>query len=273
MPGSPFLLCRPSLPKGLFQYCWIGVCATAMLTQTRLLLGIDPAPGLFGAFVFCGTIFGYHFASTNRLSRRLAWALGGIGGLFFLCLSSAAQISLCVPIFFFAAYYGLQTPGNAGLRGHLWAKPTTIALAWTWVTVLLPALPILAVHKNAIILMMAERAAFVFALALAYDVADVRFDQTKGLSTFPVRYGVSDTLRFMAALLALSAVFIVLNSLLGTYSRAIALTLLVSLLLSGGVLHWLNGQKKYRYWHKIAVDALMVAQGGLVWWVFRVRCS
>ena len=96
----------------------------------------------------------------------LVWLLAIGAGLCFLYVDRPTQWSVLGPALLWGAYYGLQPPGRAGLRTLPAAKPVVIALAWTWVTIWLPA-------RQLLWPMFAARATFIFALALAYDLADL----------------------------------------------------------------------------------------------------
>ena len=158
---------------------FIGVCALAMALQTRMVLGMPLSPGLLDGFIFGGSLFGYYCTHPDRRFRRSAWAFGFLGGLCFLFwVKSAGDVIIAlIPMFFWLAYYGFRRPGNAGLRSSLLAKPMTVALAWAWVTVFLP-IPIEIWHRAWA--MFFVRTAFVFALALAYDVSDMGYDRRFG---------------------------------------------------------------------------------------------
>lgn len=232
-----------------------------MTLQTKLLFGAKPMPDALEGFVFCGAVFGYNFAAPVRPMRWLAWVFGGIGGLFFFQLGVATQLVALAPTILLALYYGLQMPGTrTGFRRVFWLKTLSIGLAWSWVTVLLPALGHLPEKSGMVTLISAGRVAFICALALAYDLFDLEIDRAAGLTTWAVKFGLAQTLAGIHFLLAMSCGFVAINCFSGNYTPFVGLALLGSLLVSALVLHWLATRKRDFYWFKNIVDGLMIGQ-------------
>jgi len=250
-----------------FQIFWVAFCAVAMGMQTRLLLNLPLELTWMEGFVFCGTIFGYHCTHANRWYSVLAWAAGWAGGLLYLStfLQHPSGWGLhswaLVPVFFWLAYYGFERPGRVGLRAHPIAKPLTVAITWAWVTVLLPAADM---PWQSLIWIGAGRAAFIFVLALAYDLSDLQYDQALGLQTWTGKLGVKRSFFLIYTGLGISAGFVLLNALLGIFDIWEASILLVSLLIS---VFWLRGvllTPRWVPWQKTLIDGLMMLQFVLV---------
>lgn len=253
---SAMLLLRP-----FFQLFWIGACALAMLWQTRLLVP-DPTPSNWLAgFVFSATVFGYNFAA-SRWRRRVAWGIGFIGAWCFWHLSLAQQTGAIIPVLIWLLYYDIRHPERAGLRKYPALKPVAIAVAWAWVTVLLP-LPINYWAHAAVLF--CGRAAFIFALALAYDLCDRAYDRRQGFVTLVLQLGPRNTFRLIDAALLLSAVCCFLNFALGYYSSISAVALLISLMISRLAIRTWAATIAWGDWRKVAIDGLMVLQMMLVW--------
>ncbi len=253
--------------RPFFQLFWVAFCAVTLLAQTRLLLGLPLTPGWMEGFVFCGTVFGYHCTHPNTGYRALAWSMGVIAGICFLVLlvdlspRPGEQLALLVPVLFWLAYYGFQRPGNSGLRGHTIAKPLTVALAWTWVTVVLPTSP---AQWPELPFLFLGRAAFIFALALAYDLSDSVYDQDKGLSTLASRLGTNKSFILIYWSLACAGICICTNLYYGVYGFSKATGLLLSLGFSAWWLRYLLQKSAWQLWQKPLIDGLMVLQFLLV---------
>ncbi len=232
-----------------------------MLWQTHLLIpGAEPTVWLLG-FVFGATVFGYNFSAAPA-RKYPAWVLGALSGLCFLKLFPAQQLALALPGMIWLLYYDRYRPGQGtGLRHFPVLKPVAIALAWAWVTVWLPLSPLQWTDAGVLFV---GRAAFIFALALAYDLCDQPYDLKHGLHTLVLHLGPRNSRRLINAALALAAVCSGLNALLGVYSWSAALALALSLLLSARIIHRVVLRLEWGDWRKAVIDGLMVLQLGLV---------
>jgi len=241
----------------------IGICALAMVVQTRLVLGIPLSMGFLEGFIFGGTLFGYHCTHSDWRFRAAAWggaALGGVGGAFWVQSFKDVVVAL-VPMFFWLAYYGFQRPGIAGLRASLLAKPLTVAFAWAWVTVFLP------LHLEIWSLawpIFLSRGAFIFSLALAYDLNDLAYDRRAGLTTLAMTLEQKGTFLLIYQGFGAAALFVGIGWTTGVYSMSIAISLIVSLLISAWWLHFMIKKESWHPWHKVLIDALMLFQCSLV---------
>ncbi len=245
----------------LLRAGWIGLCALAMLEQTCLLFGLPPASGYLAGFVFGGSVFAYHFTQPDPRRRVLAWGLALVAAGCFWQMPVLARWVALVPLGVWGVYYGFRRPGTAGLRAHPVLKPLAVTLAWVWVTVLLP---LEARQWGAAAVLFAGRSAFIFALALAYDLVDRDYDRRQGLDTLALRCGERGTLRLIGWALILSGACILLNFWLHHYAFATTFGLLLSLAFSAGILRSIlrhAGPAQQKYW----IDGLMIAQFGLVW--------
>lgn len=251
-----------SLPvRPFFQLFWIGVCAAGMLWQTSLLLDQTLPSHWLTGFVFGATVFGYNFAARG-LRRLTAWLMGGVGIFCFIHVSRVQQLATLAPFVIWMLYYDIRYPGRAGLRKYPAVKPLAIAIAWAWVTVLLP-LPLQRWTDSAVLFI--GRAAFIFALALAYDLCDETYDRRKGLVTLVMQAGPHRAYRLIDTALLLAAVCVSLNFGLGVYSLDHTLALLVSIIAGRQLIRKITTLTGWGDWRKVAIDALMALQLLLIW--------
>ncbi len=120
--------------------------------------------------------------------------LAAIGSAyFFLHLSSNLQLSFIAPIIISALYVLPFSKSGKRLRDFHFIKIFLISIIWAWVTVLIPAqerdmrlnIPTLFIYI--------ERALFVFAITLPFDIRDMSVDQSTSLKTIPVVIGIKRT--------------------------------------------------------------------------------
>lgn len=240
------------------RFGWTGLCAVAMMEQTRLLARGQLHEGIASTgYVLFATWFAYNFVSPVRWMRWAGWLSGGVSGCFFLLLAPAVQAAAIVGGVLWAAYYGLQRPGNAGLRALPILKPVVVSFAWAWTTVLFPV-PV-AEWPN-MVWMFAERMAFVYALALAYDLHDLAYDRRRGLPTLARWLDFRYTFWLMNAALSLSAGCALGSFFFKNYSLQVAVALLLFMLFSALWLRFLFQKPAWAAWRKVGVDALMVGQ-------------
>jgi 4-hydroxybenzoate polyprenyltransferase len=255
-----------------FKIFWIGVCAVVMTAQTFILMRIDVSRKVdyfdeislyLLIFVGFSAIFGYNFSYTRTIIRYSAWFAGLVSAFVFFKLNVVTQIMALIPVLILGFYYGFKMPGTkTGVRRSTFAKPGAIAIAWAWMTVVLPAT---ISYKEGIIWIFLERIAFISALALAYDLNDIENDQKNGLQTFPVKYGSEKTMLLANLLLLLTALLVVINWYSGFYDLKVVFAFCSSLLISYFILHTMTRKMLPFYWYKNCVDGLMLLQTLSIW--------
>ncbi|MEI6410257.1 MAG: hypothetical protein WCR52_12795 [Bacteroidota bacterium] len=246
-----------------FKMCWIGCCALAMVAATRLRAGLPVgAPCFLEGLIFCSTVFGYHFAHPDRRVRFVAWAMGGIAFLCFWEISFTARLLLVIPAVILGFYYGWKWPQNVGLRWKPDWKPPAVAIAWAWVTVLLP---VEGVMNTGLWLIFCTRVLFISALALAYDLHDSAYDLKRGLETVANRIGAAQTLRLIDWLLAAAGTLELLRVVAQPEALWAAIALWINFLSSRWVIRRLFVGTELVEWRKTIIDALMVWQLVLLW--------
>lgn len=252
----------------IFRLAWTGICALSMLAQTRLLLGQPLAPDWLDGFVMGGAVFAYGFTHPERRLRTAARLAGVFGaGCFFLSLLTIApgdffrqaywQTAALLPLLAWLLYYGMKRPGNAGLRAVPIAKPIVVAFSWAWVTVALPLPP---ERWAEAVFIFPGRASFIFALALAYDLADLEYDRRHGLATLAGRLGITKTFYLIYSALAVAALCCCANFSLRIYGLNMALALLASLAFSAWWLRLSLQKAHWHFWQKVLIDGLMLLQ-------------
>jgi 4-hydroxybenzoate polyprenyltransferase len=226
-----------------------------MLMQTLVLLG-KPLAGqvwLFG-FLFGATVCGYQFFRRAPWQRALVY-LAGAGALVCLWHLPVQTLGmLAPPALVWVLYY---FAGDKSLRRARLLKPLSIAFVWAWVTVWLP-LDVAQWPKAAPIFL--GRAAFIFALALAYDFTDLHYDRRYQLSTLVRHLGEKKTFQWIDRSLLAAALVCIVNFFYEIYGVWAMSALIGSLGFSAWALRFIQRGLKQPYWQKFWIDALMVVQ-------------
>jgi len=186
---------------------WIALAALCMTCQTQYLLS-----GRFGVmspaalFLFFGTLFIY---SAHRLYGLYALSLpkDSLYGKFAFLLKintgiSAIACAVCwfllpeparwqalAPCALALAYILPVLPGRRRLREVALVKIFLLAACWAWLTAIVPAVAGGMGWSAVAPVMLLERAAFIFAIAIGFDLRDRQRDQAAGLATLPVKLG------------------------------------------------------------------------------------
>ncbi|RMG82613.1 MAG: hypothetical protein D6714_11060 [Bacteroidetes bacterium] len=273
-----------------YSNLWIAVCALAMTLQTELLIAHRLVFGPMAGFVFFSTLFlyaihrivglfkvqpftekGRYKVISNYKSHILIYAgLAGLAGFYyFIQLSRLVQCTLLLPGAISLGYVLPFLGGKKRLRDIGLIKIFLIAIVWAWVTVLLPAIELEAIADPAVWIMALERALFIFAITLPFDIRDLSVDAHNQVPTIPAKIGIPRT-RKLGIYLLLAMIFLVnINYQIGFYEGRAAIALIVSAVYSG-MLVYFSDPNRHDYYYTGAVDGTMLVQFLLVWGAMNV---
>jgi len=214
-----------SITHVVYGNWWIGLCAAALAQLTHHELGGDGANWPLMMAVLGATVVIYNMNMLSGLedlrtsgtgSVRHRWVMAnedalmvylGVGSLLSLAffLLHVSSWWLLVPAALVALFYVLPLSGGKRLREvGLW-KIFLIGGVWGVVTVGLPAMQLKVVPSMAeLLLLLSERALFVIAITIPFDVRDLSTDAHKGVRTLPSLLGWKRALALAVGLLALS---------------------------------------------------------------------
>ena len=268
----------------LYSNLWIALAALAMSAQTQLLLiGSIQATPLLG-FTFFATLFLYAlhriigiqkarpFLKKGRFevitqfkSHIIAYAvLAAISaGLFFLQLPFNLQMATVAPCLIAAAYVLPFLQGKRRLRDLNYIKIFLIAAAWSWITVLLPAIELGMLWSIPMIFIALERAFFIFAIALPFDIRDLEMDRFNQVKTIPSQFGLRHTKRLAIVCLLVMALMAGINYHINVYHQGTIVAIGLSGLVTF-VLIWYTDKMKHDYYFSGLIDGMMILQFLLV---------
>lgn len=230
-----------------------------MLLATAVLLSHKLPDATPSGFVFCATAFAYGYVAKGA-AKRIAWATALCSVFFFFGLEHAQQAAAALAALVWVAYHGLPDK-VPGLRGHAVAKPVSIALVWAIATVLLP-LPAGEWLPGGFLFI--GRTAFVFALALAYDLCDLQHDRRHGLATLVQQLGPRRSFRVIDTVLILAAGCAFANYTIGFFGVGTLVAIWASLFITAWAVRVVPVRAGWGVWRKTAVDGLMILQAMLV---------
>jgi 1,4-dihydroxy-2-naphthoate octaprenyltransferase len=275
---------RPVINLLFYSNFWIAACATAMILQTQLLLNDEVTFTPLAGLVFCSTLFLYAihrivglfkvqpFTKTGRyqvistfknhiIFYAVAAAIGGL--YFFWQVSFSVKMALIIPGILSMAYVLPFLSGKRRLRDLNFIKIFLVAIVWSWVSVLLPYLEMSKPFDSSLIFMTLERAFFIFAITLPFDIRDLKVDAHNNVQTIPARIGTRKSKYLAAVLMAISMFFVLLNTYTHFYSLWTAFGLLISAFITVFIINY-SDRTQEDYFFTGLVDGMMLVQFGLV---------
>ena len=269
----------------LYSNLWIALAALAMAAQTQFLLrGHLEATPLLG-FIFTATLLlyavhrmfglnrakpfkgsGRYFVIQRFKSHIFLYALiAGLGTLYcYIQMPLRLQLGVLAPSLLSIGYVVPLFGKQRRLRDFNFVKIFLIAVAWSWITVLLPASELGMSGNFVVIIMSIERALFIFAITIPFDIRDLEIDRYNGVKTLPLAWGVNRSKQMAYIALSMFVCLIALNVSMSAYSYSTAFALFISAALSG-VLVYYSGRFSNDYYYTGLVDGMMASQSVLVY--------
>lgn len=271
----------------IYSNVYIAVASVFFTVESQLQIGLAPQwhPYLF--LILFATLFEYNlhkfvtvFLNKNVLkNEKFSWisqhlrlfnfiVFASVAGFIITCCFARIEVLLTLmPLGAITVLYSFPLYRSGSkifrLREIPLAKIFLISLVWSATCVILPIVQSgIKVAPLQIILFIAERFLFVFAITIPFDIRDMESDRKNKLKTFPVLFGEKKVL-FMA-----NAALVVFMLMCGIhYYMQQQLFLLIAFLLSGlSTLYFLNSEKikQQRHYHYGVLDGTMLFQGVLV---------
>ncbi len=268
----------------LYGNFWIALGALALTAQTQIILGDELVWNPLLGFVFCATwlLYALHrivgilrlkdFLDVERYSvisrfrnHIIIYAfVAGIGTIwYFFQLPFRVQVTSVMPSLFSLAYVLPVFGKSRRLRDFDQIKIYLVAFVWAWVSVALPVVYSEVAIDTSIIMMFLERALFVFAITLPFDIRDLQVDGHTNVRTIPGIIGAVKSIRIGIILLIIALVLVFGNYFVGFYSLSITLLLCASLLSTLYLVSFSNVER-HDYFYSGLMDGTMLLQGLLV---------
>lgn len=266
----------------LYGHFWIAAAAMAMALQTTLLVDQSWSLTALDGFIASGTlsIYAIHrlvalgIISVDQQGRFqtlfqyrkhiLLYALAATlaAAYFFFLLSFSLQLTLIFPSALALAYVVPLVNGKR-LRDLPFLKIFLIAIAWAWITVVAPcqSSPISNINLALIFI---ERASFIFAITIPFDIRDLMMDQQAGVPTLPGTWGVAKAKRIAYWSLVIMMLSVGANVYLEFYNLIVFSALLGSALVSAFLI-FLAHANRHDYFYSGLLDGVMILQFLLIY--------
>ncbi len=250
-----------------------------MAAQTQLLLRGQAEPTPLLGFIFFATLFLYAVHRVVGLKRSQPFQQSGryqviarfrshiafyaliaglCAGMFFLQLPGRVIWSTIIPCLLALGYVVPVWKGKR-LRDVHFIKIFLIAIAWSWITVWLPALEMGMDYAFPVYLILLERACFVFAITIPFDIRDLEIDAYNRVKTLPAQLGVRRSQQTAALSLLLMCLLAAVNYYLDVYTLGQLVALVTSAFVAVLMIYGAD-RIKHDYYFTGAVDGLMVLQ-------------
>lgn len=243
---------------------WIAGATPLLAAATYRIFGLSVNPFLI-SFLFAGTlsVYGLHAVAGKRKTIFLSEKIPVVAGIFALGSALFLPFSLIPAIaltgLLALAYSHPILPKKRRLRDIPLVKIFLIAGVWTYLSVFLPAWEAGVPLTTKWVSFAIERALFIFALTLPFDIRDIQLDRASGLLTFPTYLGIFKTKQIAFLALLLSEALTVLQLSNGLYALEIwigqTLTLILTAILVAG-----SHPDKHPWYYTGLLDGMLLTQ-------------
>lgn len=266
----------------LFTSLFVSCCAVIMVYQTYSLIIGRPVDPWFIAFVFFSTVcsYNFHWALTpNSIapSQRLQWdekhksyhlllSIAGLTGAaisflfikkhwFFIGVAAVLTFLYSAPKISFAPFQWLKKIAIG--------KTIFLAMAWTYVTAVLPILIEGSVATDKAIIFCTGQFFLIYAICILFDFRDRDYDKREGIRSMITYFNERGIdILFAISIIAFFVSCILLNQ-TGMQWINIGLLLIPALLLITIYKHSKRNFSDYLYY--FVLDGLMMFSGLLLW--------
>ncbi len=240
---------------------------------------------IFSAFIFLATLFlyaahrivgisklheyfqleRYSVIATFKTHIQFYAVIGLLGSaICFLYIERSVQLALLIPSIVSLGYVIPFLGNKKRLRDLNHIKIFLVAIVWAWVSVLLPALQYQQPLNSMLLFMAIERAFFIFAITLPFDIRDLKIDQHSNVKTLPAQFGLAKTkyLAYATLLVCVGIAALLLQQ--HFYTPLVFIALITSYFFAGSLIY-LSIPNRHDYFYSGLMDGTMIVQFLLVY--------
>lgn len=240
----------------LYSSLWVSACAGALVIYTYDITDSHIPPGIYTAFVMCATLALYaahrilgmervkkfkdmgRFAviAEHKTHIVIYGVLGAAGAAYFLLrLDHVIQLWLLLPALI-SFLYVVPVGWRYRLRDVPLIKIFLVAVVWATFTGLIPYIHTGIATPAAAVAVLAERATFIFAITIPFDIRDIHVDSSVGLRTLPHALGVSRAKKLAIGVYVISALLCAILITNGIYRHDLIWPYALSWLITAGLI-------------------------------------
>ena len=269
------------------SHIFLALAAASITLATQAQLGFRPQIDAFVAMIFLATVFDYNlhrFLTLTSIPESIhieknSWAAGNFSALKGVIIISFAMLAstlfflpfktllLIVPLAALTLLYSVSYLKNRW-DGY-WhkkipgIKTVLLAFIWTASTAFMVFFSRESTYDTSgIILICIERFAFIFAIAIPFDIRDMEVDRKSGINTIPIAFGPQRAMQLSNISLGIALVIAFTQ-----YSGINSLFTLTAFILSIGITLILTNSKKLRllpFYHNGILDGCVLLHGIMV---------
>ncbi len=268
----------------LYSSVFVALCAVALVTLSGKLIGVDPEITIYTRFTFFSVIMLYsihrimgikkveafehegRFAVIKKYRYHiLVYGIAGLAGAlyYFLRFDLQLQKLVILPAGLSLLYVIPFLPGHNRLRDVHLVKIFTIAVTWAWVTAFIPLHIAFDEFRWPIVFAFLERALFVFAITIPFDIRDLEVDAHTGVRTLPILLGTKKSKILAIGCLALHLIIVLSLSWMGFYTGHIIIPYLLFFLVTAVLINK-SAHGLSDYYYSGLLDGTMILQWLLV---------
>ena len=230
----------------LYSSIHIAIAATLFIYQTYILLALD-VNFIYLTFIFSSTLFLYllhNLLGLNTLLKDcvrdkinkirkmkvllivLISIFGLISTFSFFLLDFKIIYSIII-FAFISLWYVVPLFGNGKrLSDFPVVKIFLISLVWASISSFIP-LMITDVQLFTKLLIFLEKFLFIFAIAIPFDIRDMKFDKLKGVATIPILFGREKSIMLSIVTMSIAIVIVLVLTKMGIYHERHGFALLI----------------------------------------------
>lgn len=262
----------------LFGNIYVAIAAICLIQSSIIQLGIYNHLIFYSSLSFFATLFIYNlqriFYSTptdnslfsirrkwifeNQFSIKFLTVIGFLGVSITFFFNDYKIIFYLSPLLILSLAYFFP---SIKLRKNTWFKLLTLAIVWTMVTAVVPALlNQINPFSTAAILHFFVRFIFMIGICIPFDIRDMEIDKKENVFTLSQKLGENKTRWIAFGFMFIYILLIVGEFSLHMFSMKIFIALMLTAI-ANAIIVFMSSSKRSEYFYTALLDGTMILQG------------